>query len=101
MRRKLVKFARVMVSLALVDDVARGLRCYTSRASPVAPGAPVAMQAKGAKGTVGTTSGLVPLVDIGANMLDPMFQGIYREKERHPADFSAVLARALSAVSAS
>lgn len=99
-----------MVSLALVDDVARGLRCYTSqRASPVAPVArvapvaPVAMQAKGTKGTKGTkettstTSGLAPLVDIGANMLDPMFQGIYREKERHPADFSAVLARALSA----
>eukprot|EP00438_Fugacium_kawagutii_P033464 Skav230617 [mRNA] locus=scaffold1673:61693:62631:+ [translate_table: standard] len=45
----------------------------------------------------GNTSGLAPLVDIGANMLDPMFQGIYREKERHPSDFPAVLSRAMSA----
>eukprot|EP00931_Biecheleriopsis_adriatica_P100729 TRINITY_DN75982_c0_g1_i1.p1 TRINITY_DN75982_c0_g1~~TRINITY_DN75982_c0_g1_i1.p1 ORF type:complete len:407 (+),score=86.53 TRINITY_DN75982_c0_g1_i1:179-1222(+) len=40
---------------------------------------------------------LPPLVDIGANMLDPMFQGEYREKPRHPPDLPAVLSRALDA----
>jgi TatD DNase family protein len=37
------------------------------------------------------------LVDIGANMLDPMFQGEYREKQRHPSDLPAVLQRAKAA----
>ena len=77
-----------MVSLALADDIARGLRCYTSpsRASKLGMGCKEM-----------TSGGLAPLVDIGANMLDPMFQGIYREKERHPGDLSAVLARTRSA----
>lgn len=34
------------------------------------------------------------LMDIGANLIDPMFQGEYREKQRHPSDLSAVLVRA-------
>jgi len=33
-------------------------------------------------------------VDIGANLLDPMFTGNYRGKERHPSDFDEVLHRA-------
>lgn len=37
------------------------------------------------------------LVDIGANLLDPMFQGSYRDKQRHPADLLAVLQRAKDA----
>ncbi|CAE8708940.1 unnamed protein product, partial [Polarella glacialis] len=42
-------------------------------------------------------SAAAQLVDIGANMLDPMFQGEYREKARHPADLHAVLCRAFEA----
>jgi len=41
--------------------------------------------------------GLSTLIDIGANLLDPMFQGEYRDKPRHPADLPAVLVRAKSA----
>lgn len=37
------------------------------------------------------------LVDIGANLLDPMFQGIYRDKQRHEGDLDAVLNRAQNA----
>lgn len=37
------------------------------------------------------------LVDVGANLLDPMFQGSYRDKPRHPADLPAVLRRAKDA----
>lgn len=32
-------------------------------------------------------------VDIGANLLDPMFRGIYREKLRHPSDWDQILQR--------
>lgn len=34
------------------------------------------------------------LVDIGANLLDPMFQGEYRGSAKHPADLESVLERA-------
>ena len=33
------------------------------------------------------------MIDIGANLLDPMFRGIYREKQRHEDDFNLVLKR--------
>ena len=33
-------------------------------------------------------------VDIGANLLDPMFQGIYNGSSKHPGDLEAVLDRA-------
>lgn len=33
-------------------------------------------------------------VDVGANLLDPMFHGVYRGKERHPSDLDLVLERA-------
>ena len=36
-------------------------------------------------------------IDIGANLLDPMFQGVYRGKQQHPADLRAVLERAAEA----
>ncbi len=36
-------------------------------------------------------------VDIGANLLDPMFAGTYHGKQRHAADLDAVLARAADA----
>ncbi len=37
-----------------------------------------------------------PLCDIGINLLDSMFQGIYNEKSRHPADLDVVMERAAS-----
>eukprot|EP00966_Prymnesium_polylepis_P173079 4003268-Prymnesium_polylepis.2 len=36
-------------------------------------------------------------VDIGANLLDDMFQGSYRGKQAHPPDLDAVLQRAAAA----
>lgn len=39
----------------------------------------------------------VPLIDIGANLLDDMFQGVYRGKRAHPADFELMLQRAKAA----
>lgn len=35
-------------------------------------------------------------IDIGANLLDEMFQGVYNEKQRHESDLSWVLERARS-----
>ena len=39
-------------------------------------------------------SSIVSLLDIGANMIDPMFRGEYRGKTRHPSDLNLVLERA-------
>jgi TatD DNase family protein len=33
-------------------------------------------------------------IDIGANLTDPMFQGIYRDKKYHESDFDLMLKRA-------
>ena len=41
---------------------------------------------------MGGTEGI--FVDIGANLLDPMYSGIYRDKPRHDPDLSSVLDRA-------
>ena len=37
------------------------------------------------------------LIDIGANMTDPMFQGMYRGKQSHDSDYNCVLDRAAGA----
>ena len=39
---------------------------------------------------------MMEFIDIGANLLDPMYQGNYRGKERHEPDLHVVLQRALS-----
>lgn len=38
----------------------------------------------------------IELIDIGANLMDDMFKGVYRNKQRHPGDLDAVLERAAS-----
>ena len=40
---------------------------------------------------------LPPLIDIGANLLDPQYRGEYRGKPRHAPDLDAVLARGWAA----
>jgi hypothetical protein len=36
-------------------------------------------------------------IDVGANLLDSMFQGVYRDKQLHAADLDAVIRRASQA----
>ncbi|XP_064401484.1 deoxyribonuclease TATDN1-like isoform X2 [Halichondria panicea] len=40
------------------------------------------------------TSRKLRMIDIGANLTDPVFQGMYRGKQAHPSDLEDVLARA-------
>lgn len=41
-------------------------------------------------------NGRLQFVDIGANLIDDMFQGIYNDKKKHESDLHAVLERAVS-----
>ncbi len=43
---------------------------------------------------VATAAWAPRFVDIGANLLDPMFQGVYNGSSKHPGDLDQVLARA-------
>ena len=40
------------------------------------------------------TAAAASLIDIGANLLDPVFRGTYHGKQRHESDFDLVLERA-------
>lgn len=50
----------------------------------------------GASNDAGEAKAEMKFVDIGANLLDSMFVGVYRDKPRHEADFDDVLERAWS-----
>jgi len=75
-----------MSSDALMAGFAReALPVVVSRAGAVAGGGG------------GTTYGpKTPLCDIGSNMLDTMFNGVYNDKQRHETDVELVLQRAQS-----
>lgn len=57
---------------------------------------------RGLRGSVGVSDATgqarhgTKFVDIGANLLDPMFVGVYRDKPRHESDLDDVLERAWS-----
>ena len=111
MKGRLRKLSSIMAALAACDELLCGLKCYTRYTGlPRAGAGPSRDQVgsvrhahvqggmeKDSKDTKDTSAAPFSLVDIGANLLDPMFQGIYRDKARHPADFSAVLSRARQA----
>ncbi|ETO10187.1 hypothetical protein RFI_27190, partial [Reticulomyxa filosa] len=46
--------------------------------------------------TSATAQWKYPFIDIGANLLDPMFQGVYNKHEKHSPDLAHVLTRAWS-----
>lgn len=94
-------------SAVLADELCRAFRAYVPAAAAPASGgqrttphpnaqppAPVGALRVAAAVATHPAAGLV---DIGANLLDPMFQGEYREKPRHPPDLPAVLRRARAA----
>lgn len=74
-------------------------RVITMTAVPPARGAPVPTAALGSLADDPITAGssLPGFVDIGANLLDPMFAGEYRGKRAHEPDLHAVLQRAAQA----
>jgi TatD DNase family protein len=45
----------------------------------------------------GKTEGICGLIDIGCNLIDPMYRGEYRGKQKHPSDMLQVLQRAKQA----
>ena len=76
---------------------ARGhARCHAA-ATAADSGPPPAPAAAPAPATLPSGPARHRFVDIGANMLDSMFEGDYRGKRAHPPDVDAVLARAADA----
>ena len=46
------------------------------------------------------TRSSLPMIDIGANLLDDMFKGCYGDKQRHPSDFDLMLQRSVKGLNA-
>ena len=66
--------------------------CLSDSVLPAPPAPPVLpLPGPPLQPTAGAPAGLI---DIGANLLDTMFQGEYRGKQAHPPDLQAVLERA-------
>ena len=104
MKWKLRRLSSVMAVLAAWDELSSGVRRYRylprNFAGPCArdQAETQSTQAQALREmTADATAQSITLVDIGANLLDPMFQGVYRDKARHSPDFSAVLCRAQEA----
>ena len=98
-----------MQALALLNSIITAVRTGTvaqaNRMAAVGPPTAPPQAVHSARRTVvQATAGVSPapagchrFVDIGANLLDSMFEGDYRGKQAHPPDIGAVLARAAAA----
>eukprot|EP00928_Gymnodinium_smaydae_P019703 TRINITY_DN17572_c0_g2_i1.p1 TRINITY_DN17572_c0_g2~~TRINITY_DN17572_c0_g2_i1.p1 ORF type:complete len:392 (-),score=83.98 TRINITY_DN17572_c0_g2_i1:163-1248(-) len=91
------------------QEMAVALRAYAARtrtsamglatkaSKPSVPAVPAAASKPAGPAAAAASPKGSGLIDIGANMLDPMFRGEYREKQRHASDLPAVMLRARSA----
>ena len=65
-----------------------------SASAASAASADAAAAAAAANAAAAKTNAKRELIDIGANLLDPVFRGTYHDKKRHDSDFDLVLERA-------